>query len=59
MIIGHNPGFTYFANQYLRPTIDNLPTSGIVCIEFGTDKWEDIDQCKFHLNFVIFPKMLK
>ena len=58
MIFGHNPGFTYFVNQFLSPTIDNLPTSGVVCIEFGTDEWEDINQSKFHVNFVMFPKML-
>ena len=59
MIFGHNPGLTYFVNQFLRPTIENLPTSGVVSIEFITDKWEEISQAKFHVNFVMFPKMLK
>lgn len=59
MIFGHNPGLTYFVNQFLRPAIDNLPTSGVVNIEFITDKWEEINQAKFHVNFVVFPKMLK
>jgi phosphohistidine phosphatase len=59
MIFGHNPGFTYFVNQFLRPTIENLPTSGVVCIDFIADKWETINQSEFHVNFVVFPKMLK
>lgn len=59
MIFGHNPGLTYFVNLFLRPTIENLPTSGIVSIEFITDKWEEISNAKFHINFVMFPKMLK
>ncbi len=59
MIFGHNPGFTYFVNQFIRPTIENLPTSGVVSIEFITDKWEEISNAKFHVNFVMFPKMLK
>jgi len=59
MIFGHNPGLTYFVNQFLRPTIENLPTSGVVSIEFITDKWEEISHAKFHVNFVMFPKMLK
>ena len=59
MIFGHNPGFNYFVNQFIRPTIENLPTSGVVSIEFITDAWEDISNAKFHVNFVIFPKMLK
>lgn len=59
MIFGHNPTLTYFANQYLDPRIENLPTSGLVSIEFGCDKWEDINDSKFQVNFVVFPRMLK
>lgn len=59
MIFGHNPGLTYFANHFLDPTIDNLPTSGVVSVTFDTGKWEEIDTAGFHVNFVVFPKMLK
>jgi phosphohistidine phosphatase len=59
MIFGHNPGFTYFVNLFLNPTIDNLPTSGTVSISFSTEKWHKINSAKFHVNFVVFPKMLK
>ncbi len=59
MIFGHNPGLTYFANKFLNPTIENLPTSGVVSISFETNKWEKINEAKFHVNFVMFPKMLK
>ncbi len=59
MIFGHNPGFTYFVNEFLIPTIDNLPTSGIVCLTFDTHKWQEIDTSGFHVNFVVIPKMLK
>jgi len=59
MVFGHNPSFTYFVNHYLSPTIENLPTSGTVGISFETDKWEEIDSSKFHVNFMVTPKMLK
>lgn len=59
MIFGHNPTFTYFVNQYLDPRIENLPTSGVVCIEFSCDRWEDINDSSFQVNFVVFPRMLK
>lgn len=59
MIFGHNPTFTYFVNQYLDPRIDNLPTTGVVCIEFNCDKWEDINDSSYRVNFVVFPRMLK
>lgn len=59
MIFGHNPTFTYFVNQYLDPRIENLPTSGLVSVDFVCDKWEDINVSKFQVNFVVFPRMLK
>lgn len=59
MIFGHNPTLTYFVNQFLSPTIINLPTSGVVAIEFATDKWTEIDAAKYRNRFTVFPKMLK
>ena len=59
MIFGHNPSFTYFVNQFLKPRIDNLPTSGIVSISFDTDSWEKIAMVEYKVNFVVTPKLLK
>jgi phosphohistidine phosphatase len=59
MLVGHNPTLTNFANQYLDQKIDWLPTSGMVSIDFYTDKWENISLAKYKPNFVVFPKMLK
>jgi phosphohistidine phosphatase len=42
MLVGHNPTLTYFSNYFLEKKIDNLPTSGVVCIEFKTDSWAQI-----------------
>jgi len=59
MIFGHNPAFTYFVNHFLSPTIENLPTSGTVSINFDCDKWNQISDSAFHINFAVFPRMLK
>ena len=59
MLVGHNPTLTNFANQYLDKKIEWLPTSGVVCVNFKTDKWEDISLASFEPEFVITPKMLK
>lgn len=58
MVFGHNPGFTNFANIFLNETIDNLPTSAVVCIKFVTQNWKKIMLVKRKTNFVIYPKML-
>lgn len=59
MIFGHNPAFTYFVNNFVHPEIDNLPTSGVCCIDFKADNWESISNAKFKIRFVTFPRMLK
>jgi phosphohistidine phosphatase len=59
MMVGHNPTFTSFANYFLEKSIDWLPTSGIVCIEFEADKWEDVLNAKKRAKFVISPKIVK
>jgi len=58
MVVGHNPALTNLVNRLTRAKIDWIPTSGVVCIEFDTDKWEEIVEAKSRLKFVIFPKML-
>lgn len=59
MIVGHNPSITNFANLLLAEPIDYLPTSGLVCIQFDTNSWDDIWQAKIITNFVVTPHMLK
>lgn len=59
MIVGHNPTFTSLANHFLAEPIDWLPTSGVVCIEFKTDKWENIIGAEKRTKFVISPKLIK
>lgn len=59
MIVGHNPTLTNFANHFLEKKIDSISTSGIVCLDFDTDNWADIDAMNSKLRFFITPKMLK
>ncbi len=58
MIVGHNPGFTRFANYFLNGEIDWLPTSGVVRIDFDTDKWHEIMDAAYSTGFIVFPGML-
>jgi phosphohistidine phosphatase len=59
MIVGHNPSITNFANMLLAEPIDYLPTSGIVCIQFDVNSWDEIWKAKIISNFVVTPRMLK
>jgi len=42
LLFGHNPGLTYFANDLLNISIDNIPTCGIVEATLTIDKWKEI-----------------
>ena len=39
LIVGHNPGFTDFANFLAPGLTHNLPTAGVVSVEIDQDDW--------------------
>ncbi|MCD4665326.1 MAG: histidine phosphatase family protein [Bacteroidales bacterium] len=59
MMVGHNPTFTHFANYFLKNSIEWLPTSAIVCIEFDTNDWANLTDVKKKVKFVITPKIMR
>jgi len=53
MLFGHNPGLTSLAN-YFGGKIDNLPTCGIVAVQFEVNHWTEIAKGK--ILFYEYPK---
>jgi len=39
-MFGHNPDFTELANRFSKETIDNVPTCGVIGIEFDVASWK-------------------
>jgi len=58
LIVGHNPGITYFAREYMYSDIDNIPTSGAVSCKYFTKSWSEFIMVDKKLKFVISPKKL-
>ena len=56
MLFGHNPGFTVLAEELCRKVFDNVPTCGIVCVDFDVISWKEIDYGKGTLSFFDYPK---
>lgn len=56
LIFGHNPAFTAVVNSLGSIKFDNLPTCGVVAIQFNMKKWEDL--VKGTTSFYILPKLL-
>lgn len=57
MIFGHNHAFTHIANSLGNSYIENVPTSGLVHLEFDIDQWLSVE--KGVTKQTIFPKQLK
>lgn len=56
MIVGHNPGFTDFAN-FLSPSLTyNLPTAGVVSVSIDQDHWNLYEQPRTELLVHDWPK---
>ncbi len=56
MLFGHNPALTDLVNFLTGPTIDNLPTCGVVDLEYRSRDWKKITQQKPTSISVDFPK---
>ncbi len=55
-IFGHNPTFTYLSNYFLKEEIENIPTSGVVLLDFNVTSWADISKKTVEAEYFIFPK---
>lgn len=56
LIFGHNPAFTSLANHLMDHYLDNIPTSGIVSLNYQIDSWEEIGITKPVKDFFDYPK---
>ena len=58
MIFGHNPGLTDLANQLSGSDIYNIPTCGIVEIDFEISSWKDLELVSGKLISFDYPKKI-
>ena len=56
MLFGHNPDLSFLAKYLSNYDAGNLPTCGVVCIDFKSDNWVNIGEEKGKMRFFEFPK---
>jgi len=58
IVIGHNPSLTHLANIFAENSIEEIPTTGVVWLEFNTKDWElyKLTPCK--LKAFLTPKTI-
>jgi len=58
MLFGHNPGLTLLNNFISDNYIDNIPTCGVVALEFDKN-WKELDKNSCTQLFFEYPKLYK
>ena len=56
LLVGHNPTFTFAANEFLKDPIFELPTSGVAVLNFNTESWKSISKENLTKFELFFPK---
>ncbi len=60
MLFGHNPGLTNMCNELAEDFyLDNLPTCGLVFLQFDINKWKELSSKSGKVNEQVFPKEFK
>lgn len=58
-MFGHNPGLTDLVNHFTGGGLDNLPTCGVVALEFDISNWTEIGPGKGRQVLWLTPKKLQ
>ena len=56
MLFGHNPGMTSLVSHLFGLPIDNLPTCGVVHLQFSAESWADASRSMPCEALIDFPK---
>ena len=56
MVVGHNPGFTDFANYLIPELTPNVPTCGLVSVDLDIDNWNLSGSPTCTLTLYDYPK---
>ncbi|NIS80425.1 MAG: histidine phosphatase family protein [Anaerolineales bacterium] len=59
MLFGHNPGFTDLANFLTEYDVDNIPTSGVFCVDFDVLSWGEVSEGSGKVAFFDYPKKFR
>ncbi len=56
VVVGHNPSITDFANLFARPRIEEVPTTGVIWLEFDSADWELYTTTPASLHHFLTPE---
>jgi phosphohistidine phosphatase len=56
MVVGHNPDITSLSSYFSGQFFDNIPTCGVICLDFAIEDWEAIEKENAQIVFFEYPK---
>jgi phosphohistidine phosphatase len=56
MLFGHNPSFSYLSEYLTKDIIGDLPTCGVILIEFELDTWKAVSEATGKLKQFWYPQ---
>ena len=56
MLFGHNPGMTSLLSHLFGFALDNLPTCGVVHLQFSAESWAEVSRSMPSEATIDFPK---
>lgn len=59
MLVGHNPGLTMAVKRLSGTAVGDVPTAGVVAVEFSGEHWRDIAEGSGRVLFVDAPKQYR
>lgn len=57
LLVGHNPGFEDTVSR-LTGAREHMPTAALACLEFQVERWEDVEDERGKLLWLLTPKQL-
>lgn len=55
-LFGHNPSFSDIPDNLSKTGCSPLPKSGVICLSFKSDKWEDIEPQTGTVEYFLKPE---
>lgn len=59
LVFGHNPDTLALVNNFAGTDFENVPTSGIACIQFNVANWQDISLQNGTFRWLDYPSLHK
>ncbi len=59
VLVGHNPDFSNLVDFLAEESVQEMPTSGIYCLDFDVSSWSEVKRHSGKIRFFEYPKKYK